>query len=666
MGSRKRRSLIIGGGVIAAAGASTVGAPPAEAATFTVTNLNDAGAGSLRQAIVDSNINPGSDVVTFQAGLTGTITLASQLSISDSVDIQGPGAGVLAVSGNFTSRVFYINNDNLLLDVTVSGLTIRDGVTVGNPNNTLGGGILDNGENLTVDHVVITNNEADQHDSAIGYGGGIWAAGDDDFDLTIIDSTISGNTAVSSGGGVFFNQIVPQVPDFQPTSVSGARPSAVPTSDGDIAILHSTVSGNDAAEAGGVYMGDVYTGQFIVSESTVSANDATSAQGDGGGGILINGGSGGDLIDHSTIADNTSAASGGGIATVDVTMTLDHALLGDNTATGMGPDLASDGSSTLTGAFTFVEDAGGFTLGGTTNSGGSDPQLGALANNGGPTQTHLPALTSPAVNAGNPAYVADAGGDQRHSTRIVGAAVDIGAVETVGPPVNDAYSTPEDTPLVVPTLGVLANDPDGANSTVAIGATLPSHGTVVLNANGSFTYTPVANYNGPDQFTYVQTTVLGVAQTATVNITVTPVNDPPVALNDSATAADNGVGVPVAVLTNDSDPDGDTITVVSVTQASKGTVTFTASGVTYTPTRGTSGVDTFTYTISDGALTATATVTITVAPAPTTTTVPEPVILPATGRDSGPSTELALGLLGAGVVLTAASRRRFRFRRVRD
>jgi len=664
MSSRKRRSLIIGGGALAAAGTTAIGASPAEAATFTVTNLNDSGAGSLRQAIFDANLNPGADTVTFQAGVTGTITLVSQLLVTDSVDIQGPGAGAVAVSGNEVARVFYIGSPSSQIDVTISGLTIRDGVSAGSSKNSYGGGIYDAAENLTLDHVVLTNNEADQNDNAVGWGGGLYAFGfGSSFTIKIVDSTISGNTALSAGGGVYISQ--PDVPAFQPTVDHASNaPGAVPTDPNDIAFLHTTVSGNTAGEGGGVYIGDLQSGQFIVSESTFSGNQATNPQGGGGGGILLRDGSGSDLLDHSTVAGNSSAAGGGGLATLGATATLDHALFGDNTATGAGPDISKDAPSTLTGSFTLVETSSGFTMGGANNILGSDPQLGPLGNNGGPTQTQLPALTSPAVNAGNPSYVADPGGDQRHSTRIVGTAVDIGAVETVGPPVNDAYSTPEDTPLVVPTLGVLANDPDGPNSTVTIG-TSTTHGTVVLNANGSFTYTPNANYNGPDQFTYTQTGVLGVNGTATVNITVTPVNDPPVAVNDSANAADNGVGVPVAVLTNDSDPDGDTITVVGVTQGSKGTVTFTPTGVTYTPNRGTSGVDTFTYTISDGALTATATVTITVAPAPTTTTQPEPVILPATGRNSGPSTELAIGLLGAGVLLTAASRRRLRFRRTR-
>ena len=656
MDARQRRSLIIGSGALAAVGTTAIGASPAEAATFNVTNLNDAGAGSLRQAILDANAAAGADVITFQAGLTGTITLATgQLKITDSVDIQGPGAASVSVSGNDVTKVFYIGDgvDANVLDVTISGLTVTHG------DAPFGAGVTDRNENLTLDHDVITQNNGDNHDGS-GYGGGVWADSGDDFTLTIVDTTVSGNTAFTRGGGVYVSQFL--------------TPSAK-TGTGDFSILHSTVSGNTAAIGGGIYLADLLSGQFILSESTVSDNHAGSAAGPGGGGILIDHGSLTlpELISHSTIAGNTSAAIGGGLVLDTATVTLDHALLADNTAV-TDPDIHESGVSTLNVNRSLVENSAGFTPVGANNIFGQDPQLGALANNGGPTQTQLPALTSPAVNAGDPAFTEPVGGDQRHSTRVVGTAVDIGAVETVGPPVNDAYTTPEDTVLSVPTLGVLANDPDGSHSTVNLG-TGPTHGTVVLNANGSFTYTPNANYNGPDQFSYVQTGVLGVTGTALVNITVTPVNDPPNAVDDFANAADVvglpiqavNTAVPINVLANDSDPDGDTITVVSVTQGAKGVVAFTPTGVTYTPSPGSSGIDTFTYTISDGALTDTANVTVSIAaaPPPTTTTVPEPVILPATGRDSGASTELALGLLGTGVVLTAASRRRFRFRRQR-
>src|SRR5436305_9150933 len=90
-------------------GLAALAAPGADAATFTVTNLNDAGAGSLRQALISANTAAGADVITFQSGLSGTITLTSgQLYANDSVDIQGPGAATLTVAASPANRVFYV------------------------------------------------------------------------------------------------------------------------------------------------------------------------------------------------------------------------------------------------------------------------------------------------------------------------------------------------------------------------------------------------------------------------------------------------------------------------------------------------------------------------------------------------------------------------------
>lgn len=81
--------------------------PIAQAATFTVTNLNDSGTGSLRQAILNANSNPGSDTIAFQTDLSGIIFLTSgEMNITGSLTINGPGANILAVSGNNLSRIF--------------------------------------------------------------------------------------------------------------------------------------------------------------------------------------------------------------------------------------------------------------------------------------------------------------------------------------------------------------------------------------------------------------------------------------------------------------------------------------------------------------------------------------------------------------------------------
>ena len=103
--------------------------------------------------------------------------------------------------------------------------------------------------------------------------------------------------------------------------------------------------------------------------------------------------------------------------------------------------------------------------------------------------------------------------------------------------VNDSYTATEDTALTVPTPGVLANDTDvdAGDASGAILVTGPAHGTLALNANGSFTYTPAANYNGADSFTYKANDGDADSNVATVSLTVTCVNDAPVAANDSYT-----------------------------------------------------------------------------------------------------------------------------------
>ncbi|MCH8990578.1 MAG: tandem-95 repeat protein, partial [Acidobacteria bacterium] len=196
---------------------------------------------------------------------------------------------------------------------------------------------------------------------------------------------------------------------------------------------------------------------------------------------------------------------------------------------------------------------------------------------------------------------------------------------------NDSYSTDEDTALSVnAATGVLANDVDDAALT-AVKVTDPANGTltVPLNADGSFTYTPNANFNGVDSFTYKANDGTNDSNIATVNITVNAVNDAPVANDDvGATNEDTQLSVNAAdgVLANDTDVDtGDTRTVTAfdAVSASGATVSVAADGsYTYDPTPsaalqalsgGETLDDTFTYTIEDGdGASDTATVTVTV------------------------------------------------------
>jgi VCBS repeat-containing protein len=190
------------------------------------------------------------------------------------------------------------------------------------------------------------------------------------------------------------------------------------------------------------------------------------------------------------------------------------------------------------------------------------------------------------------------------------------------PPVaeDDTYTTSEDTQLNVDAPGVLENDydpDDGPNPLTAVLVDDVTHGTLILNSDGSFTYNPDPDYYGTDSFTYQAYDGEDYSNTATVTIDVTSVNDPPVAVDDTAeTAPDTPVDIPVT--DNDYDIDGtiDTTTVTIQTDASHGSteVDPLTGVVTYTPDPGYEGPDSFTYTVNDneGANSNIATVNITV------------------------------------------------------
>ncbi len=210
-------------------------------------------------------------------------------------------------------------------------------------------------------------------------------------------------------------------------------------------------------------------------------------------------------------------------------------------------------------------------------------------------------------------YVANDGTDNSDPPATV--AITVNPVNDAPVPAPDAYGTPEDTILDVnAATGVLANDTDVDGDTLnVVGNTQPANGSLVLNTDGSFTYTPNANYNGTDTFSYdVSDGTVTVTNTASV-ITVAAVNDPPVAADDTATT-DEDTAVIIPVLANDTDADGDALTVTGTSTPANGSVVINADNtVTYTPGANFVGTDSFTYVANDGTADSnTATVTITV------------------------------------------------------
>jgi hypothetical protein len=162
----------------------------------------------------------------------------------------------------------------------------------------------------------------------------------------------------------------------------------------------------------------------------------------------------------------------------------------------------------------------------------------------------------------------------------------------------------EDGSVLIAAADLLGNDSDADGDALTIASvTSPSNGTLTDNGDGTWTYAPAANYFGADAFTYEISDGNGGTATATVNVTVTPVNDAPTA-GDDALVTDQDVALVISaadLLGNDSDIDGDSLSVTGFSDPANGAITDNGDGTwTYTPDAGFFGTDTFDYTVSDG------------------------------------------------------------------
>ncbi|MDG3494775.1 MULTISPECIES: DUF4347 domain-containing protein [Pseudanabaena] len=321
--------------------------------TFTATNINDAGAGSLRQAILDANVLAGADDIRFDPtvfnGAQAAITLASTLAIdvtNGDLNISGAfGASNVTVSGNNAVRVFNIVGDgNTTFDSLriINGnpglgngggisntfygtVTLTNSTVSGNTTNASGGGIFSLGD------LTLTNSTVSGNTAAI-YGGGIFGNGA----VTLTNSTVSGNTAAGSGGGIFGNGAV----TLTNSTVSGNTANIGGGIDGygAVTLTNSTVSGNTATSNGGGILGN---GVVTLTNSTVSGNTSNTSN---GGGIL---GNGAVTLTNSTVSANTAnAASGGGIFSYGA-VTLNNSTVSGNTA-NTGGGILGGGAMTLT------------------------------------------------------------------------------------------------------------------------------------------------------------------------------------------------------------------------------------------------------------------------------------------------------------------------------
>ena len=349
-----------------------------QAATITVINTNDSGAGSLRQALADTN-----DGDTIDFAVTGTITLTTdELLLDKSITISGPGSDNLTVDGNHASHIFHVSGG---VTATVAGLSI----TNGGESPGAGGGIYNDHSTLAIDHCTVSDNLG-------SVGGGVYNDGySGTATLTVTNSTFSGNSvaapySVGSGGGIYNN---------------GSYGSATLT------VANSTFSGNSAGVAdygwGGAIYNDGYSGSATL------------------------------MVNNSTFSGNSAGYHGGGIYNGSGMVTIRHTILN---AGAWGENLSNAYGSVSSLGYNLSSDNGGGFLTATGDQINTDPMLGPLQDNGGSTFTHELLSGSPAINAGDPSFTPPPDYDQRGPgfPRVVNGRIDIGAFEEVQAPIYAA------------------------------------------------------------------------------------------------------------------------------------------------------------------------------------------------------------------------------------
>jgi hypothetical protein len=396
--------------------------------TIEVTNLNDSGAGSLRQAVTDATGNDRADTIVFDPALFAsgaqTLTLTSGgLDVAgegdnDAFNIIGPGSSLLTISGNNSSQIFMAVRDHTdhtsygpanTSAVSIAGMTLtggKFGYVYGVTGYGGGAVVSQYSGDLTLDHVVFKNNNA----SGNYHGGGVYFL-DSSHSVSISNSTFDSNSAGTSAGGAL---LVGQ----------------------NVSISNSTFVGNTSTRSGGAAT-ITAKGNLSISNSTFYGNTAGSTGNNRGGALDIENGTGTLRIVNSTIVGNhltTSAGQGGGggLFVRNNTIELYNNLIANNTSSFNGPDIVAYQSGVIGGSNNIIGTAVD-TLPGSTNPGTNNltgtistlPTMGALAYNGGAVKTISIDASGSAANAGIAAQApaTDARGYDRGST------VDIGAYE---------------------------------------------------------------------------------------------------------------------------------------------------------------------------------------------------------------------------------------------
>ncbi|WP_198064192.1 DUF4347 domain-containing protein [Neptunomonas qingdaonensis] len=313
--------------------------------------LDGSGNTSLRAAIMEANFLGGADQINLAAN-TYNLSLGD-LQVTSAITLVGADAATTIIDGGGSDRIFHIDEFSSL---NASELTLQGGVASGGGDPGKGGAIFVYSDGaLTLNRVILSGNQAVD-------GAGIY----NNAVVNLTDVVISGNTTTGGGaseGGGLYNR-------------------------GDATLTNVTLSGNSAGLGGGIHNDSSGSASIDLTNVTISGNTATGAE---GGGIHNENTA---TLTNVTVSNNSSATQGGGIYTTG-TVTISNSILANNTAGGSGPDAFGTFSSDGTNIIENIGPASGF---GSDTSG--DPNLGALANNGGFTQTHALLGGSIAIDAG--------------------------------------------------------------------------------------------------------------------------------------------------------------------------------------------------------------------------------------------------------------------------
>jgi hypothetical protein len=478
---------------------------PSPTPTTIVTNTNDTGPGSLRQALADAN---NGSTINFDPSLNGQrIMLTSdELVIDKNLTINGPGPNLLGVyrSSQTSFRIFHVMPGT---SVTISGLTISGGSS----DERGGGGILNDHAILTLDSCIVQNSFSAQFSA----GGGIYNDGSEgSATLTILNSSITTNGAYLAGGGIYNNAdnggsatlaitnsiLSNNIASFSEFPFnSGGNGGGIFNEGGTVTITDSSVSHNQAGTSdpipggngGGIVSSGMLTitnsaiesngcavsgggivnyGTLSITNSTVSGNGA-SGQHDGmpwghGGGIV-----GSVTFNNSTLSGNYANLSAGGIegsgfitnstisGNTNGGLSVNGALQIGNTilkAGASGPNISNNGGTITSQGYNVCSDNGGGFLNGPGDQTNTDPMLGTLQNNGGPTLTHALLPGSPAIDTGDPNFTPPPFYDQRGPgfERVFNGRIDVGSFETQPTPTPtprcNQYGISEGTDAIIP------------------------------------------------------------------------------------------------------------------------------------------------------------------------------------------------------------------------